>query len=100
MQGIGRRVLNTANGARNKMKVHQLLNSPEKWVQGAKALSAKRRVVKPRSRLACQWCLSGGIQRCYPNNTAEREVRCRVIAHLLQKARHVTSIALWNDDTQ
>jgi hypothetical protein len=45
------------------MKAYELLDSPEKWTQGAMARNADGDVVAVTSPKAVRWCLAGAIKR-------------------------------------
>lgn len=47
------------------MKVHELLNSPEKWTKNASARDVLYHKVSPDDPFAVSWDLSGAINLCY-----------------------------------
>lgn len=45
------------------LAVRELIAKPEAWTQNALARNARGRKVKPKSRSACCWCLSGAFYK-------------------------------------
>lgn len=48
------------------MKMHELLAKPENWTQGAPARNPSGDAVAGSNPEACQWCLFGAVNKCYP----------------------------------
>lgn len=48
------------------MKVKDLLNIPRRWIKRYSARRDDGGICKPNDPLAVQFCLEGGIERCYP----------------------------------
>lgn len=83
------------------MKVYELLDSPEKWCQGALAKDAEGRALPHDSEGATAWCLVGACDRCYPD-PQERSIvsdrLCQILATYGEMRRF--GIAGWNDRTE
>jgi hypothetical protein len=81
--------MNTIKGAIN-MKVHELLNSPDKWTQRASARDVNNHVCLSDSANAKCWCLLGAISKVYP---------CSDFMRVVKKVANVTkeNIPSWND---
>lgn len=85
------------------MKMHELLDSPEKWTQKAMARDKDGFSKFEWSEDAVCWCMAGACMRCYPS----RDEACSVWRRL---NRHVTSdvspwpayedATAWNDDPE
>ncbi len=73
------------------MKIRELLNSPEKWTQGASAKDSRGFGVPARSPYARQWCLMGALDICYPEVKDAVHVQNRIALIL------GTSAIDWND---
>jgi hypothetical protein len=43
------------------LDVHKLIADRQRWTQGGTARDVRGRVVKPKDRTACCWCLTGAI---------------------------------------
>ena len=79
------------------MKVRELLDSPEKWIQGEFAVDASGHPVSEISPTACKWCLSGAVYHCYPSDPLCTEVRSKLKSHLSPGPNQYVNLASWND---
>ncbi len=76
------------------MKMHELLDSPEKWTQGA---WGRNKDGIPSSIDPVCWCLIGASDQCY-NYYESMEARQKIRQELQKRDLDYTSIANWNDD--
>lgn len=74
------------------MKVHELLNAPEKWTKLAFARRADSLSCGVRGEEARAWCLWGAVDKCYDDAAAYLDVRNRIY-----DAIGTSDLALWND---
>ena len=74
------------------MKVRELLSNATRWTKGTYAKNHLGNNVLYTDEKACQWCLSGAIQKCYPNNygTITKKVEAQIGSDILN----------WNDKPQ
>ncbi len=72
------------------MKVYELLDKPEKWIQGTMALDSRREECDPRDDKAVCFCLAGAVAHCYPIDLYPA-IRLRI------EARVRTMPTSWND---
>ncbi len=75
------------------MKIYELLDSPDKWTQGAFANDERGVSVGPNDKLASRWCMAGALDKCYPREG--REEAAKKLREFADEAG--ISIALWND---
>ncbi len=73
------------------MKAYELLNSPEKWTQGAYARDKYNETISSESPAAVKWCVHGAITKCYGRAGAKGEECMMRLIH--QKG----SVSRWND---
>lgn len=71
------------------MKVHELLDAPEKWTQAAYAKNAQGERVEYCEPEAVCWCLEGAMMRCYGADFIKK--LATVETHLSSEITH------WND---
>lgn len=62
------------------MKMRQLLNTPDKWVQNSYARDSQGASVPEGSPSAVSFCLIGAANRCYPGYTEREGVFKRIRA--------------------
>lgn len=80
------------------MKVKDLLNIPRRWIKRRSAQRDDGRECPPTDPLAVCFCLTGGIDRCYPPGSAREEARRRLreaIRYVLGRDMEPTN---FNDD--
>lgn len=80
------------------MKVHELLDSSEKWAKGYYAYDSEGKEVGEFHAHACQWCLAGAVYRCYYDRDhpwMENSDIQQVYQKIQQRIGQV--IHLWND---
>lgn len=77
------------------MLVSELLDSPEKWVQGVYATDKNDTSCFPYNQEACRWCLAGAIIRCYGIRNCWSASYGRAIDKLRKLIRK--NISDWND---
>jgi hypothetical protein len=53
------------------MKVKELLTDESKWTKGAAARNARGVAIFVNQEEACQFCLSGALQKCYGESGPE-----------------------------
>lgn len=80
------------------MKVYELLDSKEKWTQGAQARNACGCVVDPLSLTATSWSLQGAIPRCYGTSYTDRQANA-VLKKIYSAIGNVMDYE-WNDDPE
>lgn len=71
------------------MKVHELLDSPERWTQGWLAKDKEGRHVSVHADNATCFCLVGAVGKCYSG------LRYLNVIEVLEK--EIGMIARWND---
>lgn len=72
------------------MKVHELLDAPEKWIQRSYAADDNGHSTNPSAVNAVCWCFEGAMMRCYP--TGFQDVLDRV------EERIGNDLPFWNDN--
>lgn len=55
------------------MKIHEFLDSPDKWTQGETARDADGRFCMSSSSKAVSWCILGAYNRLHPNGTSQSD---------------------------
>lgn len=77
------------------MKAWELLSDPAKWCKNNSAQDADGNYCYSDEDSACQWCMLGAINRCYPE--LEQNIICyqKVVNRL--GLTHWLSIGDWND---
>lgn len=50
------------------MKIYELLDKPEKWIQKHEARLPSGQETNPEDPDACCWCLVGAFKKCYGYN--------------------------------
>ena len=79
------------------MKVWQLLDSPDKWIQNQLAQDSQGKSVNPEYESGCKWCLAGAICTCYPKTW--REVWNSLNDTLKKRTNsEYCSVPGWNDN--
>ncbi len=73
------------------MKVYELLDSPEKWTQGAFARTADGDEKDHTDKDAVSFCLLGAIRKCYPSLYQRVDVLAKVRTILPD------GMTIWND---
>lgn len=79
------------------MKIRELLDSPEKWIQGKLAADSNGNTVTSLSVDSCRWCIVGSIIKCYGCNEFGDDryaVANRISDHL---SLYPLDISKWND---
>jgi len=71
----------------------EIISVPERWTQGASALSGRGNVVNARSPSAKCWCSFGAIDKAGSRSIA----KLRTAEGILRAALKAESIILWND---
>jgi len=74
------------------MKAYELLDTPERWIQGDNARNLMGDPCHPDAPDACQWSLFGALCR---TSVGPTEVLSKVAA--VQNAVGVAPCGLWND---
>lgn len=64
------------------MKAHELLDSPEKWTQGARAKDEHDAHVEARSPVATKWCCLGAIEKVSRSKKRFEAARLKLLAVL------------------
>lgn len=82
------------------MKVYELLDKPEKWIQGELAKNAKGETTLPTSQDAVCYCLMGALMKCYGNKSSIIPIEAKVRKALGEDQFHGGSYVNWNDDPQ
>jgi hypothetical protein len=80
------------------VKVRELLNSPDRWTQGALARDRTGRIVHIGDSEAVCWCLLGAVLYCYCHGPRPRGRG--LLASVLQRLRTTIDggeIAVWGD---
>lgn len=75
------------------MKISTLLNRKSKWTKSAFARDIDGKVVKHNSPEAVCWCLSGAVDKCYPDSAKNTEVR-----KAIHKELGHCGMMFWNDN--
>lgn len=78
------------------MKIHELLDSPEKWTQGTYARDSSGCSAPIHCPRAVSWYLMGAAHRCYPE-VKVLEVKVRLRDELRRRTGDGT-VVNWNDD--
>jgi len=60
------------------MKIHELLNRPERWTQEVMARDINGETSRLRGNEAVSWCLLGAMFKCYPNENERLEVGVKI----------------------
>lgn len=80
------------------VKVHQLLDSPDKWCRCANAKSINNiNIDNVNDPMAVRWCLSGAINKCYSDSVERCAVFVRVNQAINARFLEAISITLFND---
>lgn len=76
----------------------KLLSDPKKWIKGAYARSAANHVIRPTSKKAVCFCLSGAILRYTKDDDLAYDHAERAVKHVLTRTFASTrSLAGFND---
>ncbi len=78
------------------MKIHQLLETPDKWTQGAFARLPDGKAVKSNHPNAVCWCLIGAICKCYDGIGAKTAISDAILA-AAAGAVAGEMLSTWND---
>lgn len=78
------------------MKVYELLNSPNKWIQKDFAHDSNENNVWPSNKDAVCWCLDGALRKCYLNESQYWDM-VNIITNYLNIDYSPAAIHLWND---
>lgn len=78
------------------MKIYELLNKPEKWLQGADARNKFYKTVNANSSSARAWCLLGACKKCYKDSYTRHFVYDKIFGYLRKKPI-LWGISDWND---
>lgn len=71
------------------MRVHELLDKPEKWSQGSFARNSDGLAVQVSDSKATCWCVTGAVLLCYAE---EYDVNICKLQNRLD-----TAVMIWND---
>ena len=78
------------------MKIWQLLDSPDKWTQGAVARDSQNKSVNWHSATAYKWCVIGAISKCYGQGEEHQQTYEKIQDYLASKGNY-WMLVLWND---
>lgn len=85
-----------------KMKVKELLSSPDKWTKGATARDTYGLRVFTKDKNAVCWCLVGATIKCYcscTNTAADPNCKVKEIYEKINE-KIDTTITIWNDSPE
>ncbi len=76
------------------MKVKELLNSPDKWIQGSFGQNAQGESVGSLGDDVVCWCLAGAVNKCYYENATSGQW-----SEIMGKIQNeVGNVVKYNDD--
>lgn len=76
------------------MKAYELLNSPDKWIQGDLSMNHTGDITTPSLSSTCKWCAYGAILKCYTEDELT-QVLAKLREYIM--ANNLGSIPGWND---
>lgn len=83
------------------MKVHELLNSEDKWCKHAFAKNSGNKPTWPIKEDAIRWCAGGALIKCYDNIRLMKEAEVKLTNYLRQSISldecPFSVISYWND---
>lgn len=78
------------------MKVHELLDTPEKWCKGDFARTSDGKAIAPTNLNASCFCLLGSVYHCYSSSSAVNEIYL-AIAQRIKADGWEGNVSTWND---
>lgn len=80
------------------MKIHELLDSPEKWTQKSFARLADGNPTNSADLDACSWCLTGALFKCYNPSGDVLNKMAKELPCVGERLAPFNIVLLWNDD--